>query len=40
MDDNEAKNAALGSKTWTNTMGRTLRRKLSAFRKDTNDNER
>uniref|UniRef100_A0A0R3RUG6 Uncharacterized protein n=1 Tax=Elaeophora elaphi TaxID=1147741 RepID=A0A0R3RUG6_9BILA len=38
-DENEGKNAASGSKTWTNAMGRSLRRRLSAFRKDSNDNE-
>ncbi|VDN92779.1 unnamed protein product [Brugia pahangi] len=39
VDDNDAKNSASGSRTWTNSMGRTLRRRLSAFRKDTGDNE-
>lgn len=39
VDDNDAKNSASGSRTWTNSMGRTLRRRLSAFRKDTSDNE-
>uniref|UniRef100_A0A915Q165 Uncharacterized protein n=1 Tax=Setaria digitata TaxID=48799 RepID=A0A915Q165_9BILA len=39
MDDNEVKNTASGSKTWTNAMGRSLRRRLNAFRKDGNDSE-
>ncbi|CAG9539577.1 unnamed protein product [Cercopithifilaria johnstoni] len=39
VDDNEAKNAASGSKTWTNSMGRSLLRRLNAFRRDTSDNE-
>ncbi|EFO23597.1 hypothetical protein LOAG_04887 [Loa loa] len=39
IDDNDAKSTASGSKTWTNAMGRSLRRRLSAFRKDTSDNE-
>lgn len=40
LDDNNTKNTVSSSKTWTNAMGRTLRRKLSAFRKDNKDSER
>ncbi|VDN07854.1 unnamed protein product [Thelazia callipaeda] len=39
-DECESKIAASSSKTWTNSMGRTLKRRLSIFRKDNDENER
>uniref|UniRef100_A0A183E675 DUF4797 domain-containing protein n=1 Tax=Gongylonema pulchrum TaxID=637853 RepID=A0A183E675_9BILA len=35
----EAKTVASSSKTWTTTMGRSLRKKLSAFRKDIDESD-
>ncbi|VDK89437.1 unnamed protein product [Litomosoides sigmodontis] len=38
-DDSDARSAASGSRTWTNAMGRSLRKRLSAFRKDSSESE-
>lgn len=38
--ENEVKNMPSSSRTWTTTMGKSLRRKLSVFRKEIDENDK